>query len=172
MAYIKTTWENEPSESTPINASNLNKMEQGIYQNSLKADQIGDLSNLKTTEKSDLVGAINELKGNEEYSTTEAKTNKIYIDGKPIYRKVVTGTLPTTNYSTFITIDNLDTPISENILITMSDNSRLRLPFVNLTNNIYCDYYISGNNYNVHFSTDTYKSRPFIAILEYTKTTD
>ena len=54
----------------------------------------------------------------------------------------------------------------------MSDNSKLRLPFVNLINNKYCDYYIMGNNYNVHFSVDEYKSRPFIAIVEYTKTTD
>lgn len=35
MAYVKTIWENLPSENTPINASNLNKMEEGIYQNSM-----------------------------------------------------------------------------------------------------------------------------------------
>lgn len=105
------------------------------------------------------------------YKTTEQRIGT-WTDGKPIYRKVVTGTLPTENYSTFITIDNLDTPISESILITMADNSKLRLPFVQLVNNIYCDYYISGNTYNVHFTVNSYKSRPFIAILEYTKTTD
>lgn len=31
MAYTKTVWENLPSTNTPINATNLNKMEQGIY---------------------------------------------------------------------------------------------------------------------------------------------
>ena len=62
--YIKTTWENEPSESTPINASNLNKIEQGIYDNSLGVEKIGDTTNLNTTEKSTLVGAINEVNGN------------------------------------------------------------------------------------------------------------
>lgn len=56
--YIKTNWENEPSESTPINASNLNKIEQGIYDNSVN---IGNLTDLETTEKSNLVGAINEV---------------------------------------------------------------------------------------------------------------
>jgi hypothetical protein len=61
MAYNKTTWENAPSTNTPINANNLNKIEEGIYQNSLKADQEGDLSTLDTTTKSTLVGAINEL---------------------------------------------------------------------------------------------------------------
>lgn len=89
MAYVKTTWENEPSESTPINASNLNKIEQGIYDNSLGVETIGDITDLDTTEKSTLVGAINELKNAEIYSTNEVKTNKVWIDGKPIYRKVL-----------------------------------------------------------------------------------
>jgi hypothetical protein len=57
MAYIKTTWENEPSESTPINAENLNKMEDGIYNNS---QNIGDITALNTTDKSSVVNAINE----------------------------------------------------------------------------------------------------------------
>lgn len=38
MAYIKTIWENLPSESTPINASNLNKIENGIYDNSVNIE--------------------------------------------------------------------------------------------------------------------------------------
>lgn len=62
MAYNKTNWQNAPSTDTPINANNLNKIEEGIYQNSLKADQVGDLTTLDTTIKSTLVGAINELK--------------------------------------------------------------------------------------------------------------
>ena len=60
MAYNKTNWENLPSTNTPVSASNLNKIENGIYDNSLKADQVGDLTQLTTTEKSTLVGAINE----------------------------------------------------------------------------------------------------------------
>lgn len=30
MAYIPTNWENSPSASTPLNADNLNKLEQGV----------------------------------------------------------------------------------------------------------------------------------------------
>lgn len=59
--YIKTNWENEPSESTPINASNLNKIEQGIYDNSLGVEKIGDITLLDTTDKTSVVNAINEL---------------------------------------------------------------------------------------------------------------
>ena len=60
MAYTKTNWVND---SVPaINAGNLNKIEQGIYDNS---NNIGDLSNLDTTDKNNLVEAINEVKENE-----------------------------------------------------------------------------------------------------------
>lgn len=31
MSYTKTNWQDLPNTSTPINATNLNKMEQGIY---------------------------------------------------------------------------------------------------------------------------------------------
>lgn len=31
MAYTKQTWQNLPNKTTPINASRLNHMEQGIY---------------------------------------------------------------------------------------------------------------------------------------------
>ncbi|QXO10343.1 putative tail protein [Proteus phage vB_PmiM_ZX7] len=30
MAYIPTNWENSPSTNTPLNADNLNKLEQGV----------------------------------------------------------------------------------------------------------------------------------------------
>jgi hypothetical protein len=57
MAYIKTEWENSPSTKTPINANNLNKIENGIYTNSV---DVGELTNLNTENKENLVEAINE----------------------------------------------------------------------------------------------------------------
>jgi hypothetical protein len=57
MAYIKTEWENSPSTKTPINANNLNKIENGIYTNSIN---IGELTDLNTETKESLVEAINE----------------------------------------------------------------------------------------------------------------
>ena len=30
MSYIKTNWQNKPNQSTPINATNLNNIENGI----------------------------------------------------------------------------------------------------------------------------------------------
>lgn len=40
MSYIKTNWEDTPSTSTPLSASNLNKMEQGIYDAHEKVNSI------------------------------------------------------------------------------------------------------------------------------------
>ena len=56
MSYNRTVWVND---SVPaINAENLNKIENGIETND---NSIGTLSDLNTTEKSNLVGAINDL---------------------------------------------------------------------------------------------------------------
>lgn len=38
MTYARVNWEDLPSTNTPINATNLNKMDKGIYDNSLAID--------------------------------------------------------------------------------------------------------------------------------------
>lgn len=106
MAYNKTTWENAPSTNTPINANNLNKIEEGIYQNSLKADQVGTMSNLKTTDKNLLVNAINEIydgiyyKDDDTYEIHEdslhSAYNKLYTSG------LITGVRKTLIFSIYL----------------------------------------------------------------------
>ena len=39
MAYTRINWEQEPSPNTPVNASNLNIMGEGIYNNSIAIEQ-------------------------------------------------------------------------------------------------------------------------------------
>ena len=54
---------------------------------------IGDLTSLNTTVKTDLVSAINEVNTKvDAYSTSESLTSKVWVDGKPIYRKVIVDT--------------------------------------------------------------------------------
>ena len=75
MAYTKVNW----TSSTPINTTNLNKMDNAIEQHFNDVDEsfdnantnienisnkIGNLENLNTTEKANLVGAINEVNTN------------------------------------------------------------------------------------------------------------
>lgn len=64
MAYTPKTWKNLPNEETPIKASDLNHIEQGIKEvdtnNNTNTTSIGTLSSLKTSAKNNIVAAINE----------------------------------------------------------------------------------------------------------------
>jgi hypothetical protein len=174
MAYNKTTWENAPSTNTPINANNLNKIEEGIYQNSLKADQVGDLSNLKTSIKTDLVSSINELKEGEEYSTTdEIKTNKI-VNGKPVYRKYYKiTTLPT---SGIVVSFSSDLHIEDVWLDYTMSRQKFGSNYLNLNfyyaSNDWTRYYYSTTGIYVHRGSNVVNYSFTEFYVEYTKTTD
>ena len=56
MAYIKTDWQ----DGDVITEAGLDHLETGVYNNSVA---IGDLTDLDTTAKSDLVSAVNEIAG-------------------------------------------------------------------------------------------------------------
>lgn len=64
MAYEKINWKNGIDGKTPINAENLNKMEEGIFNNDEAIttinDNLGEIS-LLLTEKKTIVGAVNEV---------------------------------------------------------------------------------------------------------------
>jgi hypothetical protein len=85
MAYEKVNW----TSTTPINTTNLNKMDKAIEQhfNEVDADnielneKIGDLTTLNTTEKNNLVGAIN---GVVESGSNENGEWIKYVDGTMI----------------------------------------------------------------------------------------
>ncbi len=63
MAYTKQTWTDLPSKTTPINASRLNNMEQGIYDANQLATQsaAGQMSKNDKKKMDDL--AIPEITG-------------------------------------------------------------------------------------------------------------
>ena len=72
MSYTKTTWNNDTAPA--INATNLNKIEQGIYDNdsaiATANTNIGDLTTLTTTAKTSAVSAINEVDSHADTNTT------------------------------------------------------------------------------------------------------
>ena len=68
MAYSKTVWEN--NHSPKINATNLNHIEDGIE---TVDTNVGDLTDLETTEQGDVVGAVNEV-------NTKAEELKSFLD--------------------------------------------------------------------------------------------
>jgi len=149
MAYERVNWENLPSTNTPVNADNLNKMDKGIA----NADKLST------------------------YSTSETKIGT-WIDGKPLYRKVYTGTKVSGSNKT-ISLSNLN------------------IDYVNFYGFIYgnqgttegayqfpINYYENPNSFiraNIHrkymnltivSAASTYFNGDYKIVVEYTKTTD
>lgn len=142
MAYIKTNW---IINKTPINADNLNKIENQLGTNT------NDINALNT------------------YSTSEQIIGT-WINGKPIYRKVLTGT--TVIGSTLVfTIPNIETFVELSGIIKVQDNYVNPLPFyenAEVFGRIQC----LGNNITVITSSSEYANGSTMIIAKYTKTTD
>lgn len=111
------------------------------------------------------------------YSTSEVKTNKTWIDGKPIYRKTINfGALPNaTTKSVAHGISNLDEVILLNA-IAKSGNSYKTIPDVISTNDVQymgqqIKISISSGNVVIYTETNQSSYSTYVTI-EYTKTTD
>lgn len=106
----------------------------------------------------------NKMDNNEVYSTNEIKTNEVWIDGKPIYRKVITISNIGTSFDTTISdVDNLFFNDKSRISWDFSSISypidRARFSFTKQTNRITAD----------NEDVATWNA---VLVLEYTKTTD
>lgn len=212
-----------------LNATNLNQLQTNVE------NDIGLLSNLTTTAKTNLVAAINEAastggSGNDvyigttepssedvklwvnpsedyanvvtevvnsldgdqttlapsvhavktanTYSTTEVKTGETWVDGRPIYRKVLNvENLPNN------TAKNISTGLSSSSVLpiflkgyalkTTGEYACMPLPFFTNTNPVYIGYLNSNSIWNIVVTTTSDRSNfnGYITI-EYIKTTD
>ena len=82
-----TIYEVDPEEysgATPLSASNLNAMQDGIY------DDIGNIPSLETS-NTNLVGAVNEANKRNILSSSEQVVGK-WVNGKTLYRRTFTRT--------------------------------------------------------------------------------
>ena len=176
------------------------------YHDNTKQDTLVSGTNIKTINSQSIVGSGNvDFYGTElpigtevdydgstvpsgwveidDYSTSEVNTGKKWIDGKPIYRKVLTGTTTTvdtainiphgiSNYE-YIMIDN------KSFVKSTSGSNTFILP-INCPPNTSSDYnkrpvraYVSNNNISIYIGGyNGYSSYDYAIILEYTKTTD
>lgn len=153
-------------------ATDMNEIKSVVNEND---DLIGNLSSLNTTEKSNLVGAINEVYQNNVYSTDETVVGK-WIDGKPIYRKVFEiGSLPNdTTISIPHGIKNLDTFTDKRASWYDSIDDRWNFDYRKDSNTVIISF--NPNNTNLYIrATGTDWSRrtsKCTVTLEYKKTTD
>lgn len=143
MAYEKTTWVDE---ETPINAENLNKMEQGILE--------ADSSNV--------------------YSTEEKVVGE-WIDGKPLYRKVYVGMTASSGGVTNADSNfaNKDIVHRYGEIKCDSNNANSIQIGCYVNNNYYSGAYLYGSTlYIYHPSNSNFYNKPYYLIVEYTKNTD
>ena len=165
MAYQKLNWLNKgETGAIPINKDNLNHMDNGIETNDKNT---GELSNLNTTNKGSIVNSINEVNNKFDYSTEEQVIGK-WTNGKPLYRKIVSGNVPQSDlYPTVATgITNLDKVVSISLVLAYGDNRQY------FTSVRYNNYYLSKENDNkiTIVAPDVEGDATFT--IYYTKTTD
>lgn len=150
MEYTKTVWKDLPDTSTPITASRLNNIEDGVeYLFENGADYI------------------------ETYSTDETTTNKIWVNNKPIYRKVIKRETVTsgtyTMIPTGIAFSSIGELIELKVLCKQNEADIWYSAPTNMSSDEIFGYYLSTNNVVVKSNSTLEK---IIVILEYTKATD
>lgn len=113
-----------------------------------------------------------EIDNPEEYSTDEVKTNKVWINNKPIYRKVlVINSLPNNTVIDYAhNISNIDLIYIEKAFWVLSDGACGPVPQYRASNEI-IGIYVNKTNVVINTNVD-YSPRKGYVVLEYTKTTD
>lgn len=148
----KITFEDLPSTKSPINANNLNRVQTNVE---------NEINRVETKINNAII-----------YSTTE-KVIGNWINGKPIYRKVVDlGDAPNNTLSTISHgISNIESIV--NLYGYISDGSSY-LPIPNVVASSGARLQLSANKNAIFLgsSTDRSSFKECYAIIEYTKTTD
>lgn len=140
------------------------------------------LNELLIKELSEQVGIntfdIQVIKDAEVYSTSEVKTNKIWINGKPIYRKVVAVSAPTYSSGTYA-LSEIPHNISkvDNIWIAggywlESSEYRYEISAGSITSGAKIRPSVNKTQIQIYNSWSNANGWTGYMILEYTKTTD
>ena len=164
MAYKRVNWENLPSTKTPVNADNLNKMDEGIANIDTKINAKQDKLTAGTGIEITGENIINNL--NENYSTEEQVIGK-WIDGKPLYRKTIE-TIVNNQYQAV----SLDFSIDKLKKVEGGlDKGDQIIPFGFDADTNYCRVFIQKGNKTLYCMNSWGRGTLYIT-LEYTKTTD
>ena len=168
----KTTLNSQPdiANENKVTASDMNEIK-SVYNT-----EIGDVTLLDTTDKTSVVNAINELKDGEIYSTSEVKTNKVWIDNKPIYRKVINFGALSSSASTLSVSHNINYDKIVNLYGICSDSNgtTMHIPHVGTTNmasGISISLRSTSSSIQIYTSGNGSSYNAYI-IIEYTKKTD
>lgn len=144
------------------------------------AGTVANVSAITTSSDTDTY-SCNYINQNNTYSTSEIKTNKVWIDDKPIYRKVISVNSPA-SADVYTTIANMgsnvvDTLVSATSMILANYDANNQI-FYNLNidesdANHYCLIAYNRGNGNIQAKVGTeFINKNITIVLEYTKTTD
>lgn len=140
--------------------------------NKVQDTDMNEIKSVVNNNATELTNVINA----EVYSTNEVKTNKIWINGKPIYRKIITGTkssgwtdisLSNINYDT-IYINGAETYFT---YINSSTKFSKNTFYFSPTDFLVAQIQTNNKKINIGAGTDLSNINYYI-VLEYTKTTD
>lgn len=179
LTALQTTVGNKADSTTVTALANRVSSAEGNITNlqTGKQDVLINESNIKSVNGESLLGA-GSVNTHVTYSTTESVTGDIWIDGKPIYRKVIEfGSLPNNTDKTVAhNISDLDTVVkmeclAEGVISGIKQCYPMPTTSVsNTTSQIQC--YLSGANIDIRTGSNVWTSLNAIIIMEYTKTTD
>lgn len=144
-----------------VSASDMNEIKNVVNNND---NLMGDVSTLSTA-STDVVSSINAIS---KYSTTEQRIGT-WIDGKPIYRKVINFTNTSTNWETIDTISTLNEIVRMNGYVYDSDNNKTAIPSYG-TDSV--SLYVTQSGAIRKKATSYYQNKSGVLIIEYTKTAD
>jgi hypothetical protein len=155
-------------DAAPTESSNKAARSGGIYSaiNAVKPVDTVALNNMHSVTSNAVSRAMS-------YSTSEVNTGKKWIDGKPIYRKVLNiNGYPATIQTGLTSANEVVGMVCKNTVGGSDDNFVFGGILTN--NNVYYPwaYQLSSDNTTLSRITSTYSGIVKFIILEYTKTTD
>lgn len=129
----------------------------------------GSQWNMKDQVARDRIAELETLISNDNtYSTEEIKTSKKWIDGKPIYRKIISGKITESAQNINHQIKNIDSYVKiEPYMVT----DTLLYPSFS-TGNYYFTIFAASKTQLILQTIDGYINSNYRVTLEYTKTTD
>lgn len=153
------------------NTSNSNSLQPSLVTNYIiKAFQssgvVANVANTKSTSNTDTY-SCNYINSFDKYSTSETKTSKVWIDNKPIYRKVATGTIQAGGgtYPHVATgITNIDKVTNTHLIVNYGENNQYYGSSL--------VYYLDKNSDNDIIFISPDRTGNVYIVVEYTKTTD
>lgn len=106
------------------------------------------------------------------YSTTEQVIGE-WIDGKPVYRKVYTGTLGTTGMSTVADTSDISRVVKIGGYIASAAGFRIPCPFYGSSTSYFSAAVAAAPARAVYaYHSSNFNSGTYQIVIEYTKTTD